>query len=108
MCFDALDGAANRAEVSRLRIGEYMFLDIDGNKVFTLSFGKGPQTILAHSGWIGNVEDWIATLAPLSETWRTVVYDHRGTGESCVPVEKITPEALGLELINFSAVTIRY
>lgn len=71
-----------------------MFLDIDGNKVFALSFGKGPRTILAHSGWIGNVEDWIATLAPLSATWRTVVYDHRGTGETRVPVAKITPEAL--------------
>jgi pimeloyl-ACP methyl ester carboxylesterase len=71
-----------------------MFLDIDGNKVFALSFGNGPKTLLAHSGWVGNFEDWIATLAPLSETWRTVVYDHRGTGETFVPVEKITPEAL--------------
>ncbi|HTR83836.1 MAG TPA: alpha/beta hydrolase [Reyranella sp.] len=71
-----------------------MFLDIDGNKVFTLDFGAGPRTILAHSGWVGNVEDWIATLAPLSKTWRTVVYDHRGTGETFVPVEKVTPEAL--------------
>lgn len=71
-----------------------MFLDIDGNKVFALSFGKGPKTILAHSGWIGNFEDWIATLAPLSETWRTVIYDHRGAGETQVPVERISPEAL--------------
>ena len=57
-----------------------MFLDIDGNKVFALSFGNGQRTILAHSGWIGNFEDWIATLAPLSQTWRTAIYDHRGTG----------------------------
>lgn len=71
-----------------------MFLDIDGNKVFALSFGKGRRTILAHSGWVGNFEDWIATLAPLSEAWRTVIYDHRGTGETVVPVEKITAEAL--------------
>ncbi len=71
-----------------------MFLDIDGNKVFALGFGSGPRTILAHSGWVGNVEDWIATLAPLSQTWRTVVYDHRGTGETRVPIESITPEAL--------------
>lgn len=71
-----------------------MFLDIDGNKVFSLSFGSGPRTILAHSGWIGSFEDWIATLAPLSQTWRTVVYDHRGAGETHVPVERISPEAL--------------
>jgi pimeloyl-ACP methyl ester carboxylesterase len=71
-----------------------MFVDIGGNKVFTLSFGSGPRTILAHSGWVGNFEDWIAVLAPLSETWRTVVYDHRGTGETVVPTEAITHEAL--------------
>ena len=71
-----------------------MFLDIAGNKVFTLSFGSGPRTILAHSGWVGNFEDWIGVLAPLSQSWRTVVYDHRGTGETLVPVESITHEAL--------------
>jgi pimeloyl-ACP methyl ester carboxylesterase len=71
-----------------------VFLDIDGNRVFALSFGNATRTILAHSGWIGNFEDWIATLAPLSRTWRTVIYDHRGTGETVVPTERITPEAL--------------
>lgn len=71
-----------------------MFLDIDGNKVFTLSFGRGPRTFLAYSGWVGNFEDWIAVLAPMSESWRTIVYDHRGTGETTVPPEKINDEAL--------------
>ena len=71
-----------------------MFLDIDSNRVFTLSFGSAARTFLAHSGWIGNFEDWIATLAPLSESWRTVVYDHRGAGETVVPPERITPELL--------------
>jgi len=71
-----------------------VFLDIDGNKVFALDFGAGPRTFLAHSGWIGNFEDWIATLAPLSRSWRTVVYDHRGAGETVVPPERISPEAL--------------
>jgi pimeloyl-ACP methyl ester carboxylesterase len=71
-----------------------MFLDIDGNKVFTLSFGQWPRTFLAHSGWVGNFEDWIAVLAPMSESWRTVVYDHRGTGETRVPVDRISDEAM--------------
>ena len=71
-----------------------MFLDIDGNRVFTLSFGQGRRTILAHGGWISNVEDWITTLAPLSTTWRTVTYDHRGAGLTRVPVDRISPQAL--------------
>ena len=71
-----------------------MFLDIDGNRVFTLSFGAGPRTLLAHGGWISNVEDWLATLAPLSERWRTVTYDHRGAGLTRVPAEHISTEAL--------------
>ena len=71
-----------------------MFLDINGNSVFALDFGSGPRTFLAHSGWIGNFEDWIATLAPMSKTWRTVIYDHRGAGETRVPVDRITPQSL--------------
>jgi pimeloyl-ACP methyl ester carboxylesterase len=85
---------SNNGAISGRRMEGHMFLDIDGNKVFTLSFGKGPRTFLAHSGWVGNFEDWIAVLAPMSESWRTVIYDHRGTGETSVPVEKITDEAL--------------
>lgn len=71
-----------------------MFLDINGNQLFTLSFGYGPKTFLAHSGWIGNFEDWIATLSLLSTDWRVVIYDHRGSGESPVPADRITSEAL--------------
>ena len=71
-----------------------MFLEINGNSVFTLDFASGPKTFLAHSGWIGNFEDWIATLAPMSKHWRTVIYDHRGAGETRVPVDKITPQGL--------------
>ena len=71
-----------------------MFLEIDGNKVFTLAFGSGPRTILAHGGWISTVEDWLATLAPMSARWRTVTYDHRGAGLTRVPVERISTQAL--------------
>ena len=71
-----------------------MFVDINGHAIFALDFSSGPRTFVAHSGWIGNFEDWIATLAPLSKSWRTVIYDHRGAGETRVPVEAITPQAL--------------
>jgi len=71
-----------------------MFVEIDGHLVFTLSFGAGTHTFLAHSGWVGNVEDWLATLAIMSQQWHTVVYDHRGAGETSVPVEAISAEAL--------------
>lgn len=71
-----------------------MFLDIDGNRVFTLTFGSSDRTLLAHSGWTGSYEDWIATLGPLTNSWKTVVYDHRGAGETRVAPENISHEAL--------------
>jgi hypothetical protein len=37
---------------------------------------------LQTAGIAGGLEISIGALAPLSETWRTVVYEHRGTGES--------------------------
>jgi len=74
--------------------GIKVFLDINGNRVFALTFGSGTKTLLAHSGWIGNYEDWVATLSLLSEDWRVVVYDHRGSGETRVSADRITAEAL--------------
>ena len=71
-----------------------MFLDLDSQKIFALSFGAGSRTFLAHGGWISNFEDWIDVVALLSGSWRAVVYDHRGAGESRVPADLITAESL--------------
>lgn len=71
-----------------------MFLEIGGNRVFALTFGSGFRTFVAHSGWVGNYEDWIATLSLLSEGWRVIVYDHRGSGETRVSPDQITADAL--------------
>lgn len=77
-----------------------MFLDINGNRVFALTLGSGPRTFLAHSGWIGNYEDWIATLSLLSEGWRVVVYDHRGSGETRVSPDRISADAFVEDLFS--------
>ncbi len=71
-----------------------MFLSIDGQRVFSLAFGAGPRTFLAQAGWIGSSEVWLPTFEQLAPTWRTVAFDHRGAGETRVPVEAISYDAL--------------
>ena len=71
-----------------------MFRNITGHEFFTVDFGSGPRTLFTHSGWIGTYEDWLPTLEVLSKSWRVASYDHRGAGETCVPLETITAEAL--------------
>lgn len=71
-----------------------MFMDIAGHHCFVVSHGSAPRTFVAHSGWIGTNEDWLPTLEVLSRSWRTITYDHRGAGETVVPIEEITAEAL--------------
>jgi hypothetical protein len=36
-----------------------MFLDINGCKMHSLSFGAGPRTFLAHGEWVGDLELWL-------------------------------------------------
>ncbi len=57
-----------------------MFLNSHDADLFVTSFGSGPRTIVAHGGWVGSGELWAAPFEQLSRTWRTVTYDHRGTG----------------------------
>jgi pimeloyl-ACP methyl ester carboxylesterase len=71
-----------------------MFIQLGGHQFLTVSHGSARRTILAHSGWAGNNEDWLPTLEILSQTWRTVAYDHRGVGETVVSVDEITADAL--------------
>jgi pimeloyl-ACP methyl ester carboxylesterase len=57
-----------------------MFLKLEDVELFVSSFGKGPPTLIAHGGWVGSGELWSQPFEILSRSWRTITYDHRGTG----------------------------
>jgi 3-oxoadipate enol-lactonase len=71
-----------------------MFLDINGRKIFSLSYGMGPRTFLAHGGWVGNLELWLQPFETLSRSWRAVAYDHRGTGNTTSVPDDISREGI--------------
>jgi pimeloyl-ACP methyl ester carboxylesterase len=71
-----------------------MFTSINGNMLNTVAFGCGPRTLVAHGGWVGSWELWQQPFELLSDRWRCIGYDHRGTGESPVPADEIDPESL--------------
>jgi pimeloyl-ACP methyl ester carboxylesterase len=71
-----------------------VFLDINNRKVFSLSFGAAPRTFLAHGGWVGDSELWLQPLEILSQSWRAVTYDHRGTGLTTSVPDDITHQGL--------------
>lgn len=70
------------------------FLDINGIRLNTVSFGAGRQTFLAHGGFVGSWELWQQPFELMSKRWRCVSYDHRGAGESPVSPEAITKEEI--------------
>ena len=69
-----------------------MFIPHNNAQLFTVEFGNGPRTFVAHGGWTGSWELWTGPFTQLSKTWRTVAYDHRGTGATIAPVESISVE----------------
>jgi pimeloyl-ACP methyl ester carboxylesterase len=67
-----------------------MFISMENTKLYTTSFGaKNAPPILFLSGWIGSWEDWADTISVLSQDWRCIAYDHRGTGATVAPLETI-------------------
>ncbi len=68
-----------------------MFIEVDDAKIYTVTFGPAAApVILGIGGWIGSWELWAEPFALLSRHWRTIAYDHRGTGATVAPVESIT------------------
>lgn len=67
-----------------------MFLNVPGAKLFvTQSGATAGRAIVAIGGWIGSSELWQEPLAHLSDEYRVVSYDHRGSG-----LTTTTPEAI--------------
>ena len=58
-----------------------MFVHRPNARLFSLSFGQGPLTLLALGGWVGSGEVWHELFGHLPH-WRCVSFDHRGSGAS--------------------------
>ena len=71
-----------------------MYIEVNGVRLNTVSFGSGNRTILAHGGFVVGWEMWIQGFEELSKRWRCVSYDHRGTGESPASPDTITDETI--------------
>ena len=76
-----------------------MFIGNKDAQLYTVDFGAGAHTLLAHGGWTGSWELWAEPFMHLGKTWRTVAYDHRGAGASIAPVESISIESMVDDLI---------
>jgi pimeloyl-ACP methyl ester carboxylesterase len=75
-----------------------MFIRTSDADLLVSSFGTGPRTIVSHGGWVGSGELWLPPFEILSRSWRTVTYDHRGTGGTRHSAPVITFEALVADL----------
>lgn len=76
-----------------------MFIDVGDAKLYATSSGlRSAPAIVAIGGWIGSWELWAEPFALLSERWRTIAYDHRGSGATVAPVESITFDNLVADL----------
>lgn len=72
-----------------------MFITSGDARIFATAFGpRSGRTIVGIGGWIGSWELWIDPFSILSESWRTLAYDHRGSGATVAPIETITFDTL--------------
>jgi pimeloyl-ACP methyl ester carboxylesterase len=80
--------------------GSFMFLEIQGQVINTVSFGQGGMTVVGIAGAFGTWEVWQQPFELLSSMHRTVGYDHFGTGQTRVPRELVTFEQQTVLLVN--------
>jgi pimeloyl-ACP methyl ester carboxylesterase len=67
-----------------------MFITRPDAQIFSVSFGNGRRTLVGIGGWTGSWELWAQPFSILSGSWRTIGYDHRGSGATVAAPESIT------------------
>ncbi len=79
-----------------------MFIRLADAEVYAVSFGDPAhppdRTLVALGGWVGSWELWAEPFTHLSARWRTVAFDHRGSGATVADAASITFEALVADL----------
>ena len=72
-----------------------MFINVEDARIFATAFGvPSAPAIVGIGGWTGDWELWLDSFALLSDQWRTIAYDHRGSGATIASVESITLERM--------------
>lgn len=72
-----------------------MFIPVGEAELYSVSFGPAsPLPLVGLGGWIGSWELWAEPFSLLSESWRTISFDHRGSGATIAPVDSITFDRL--------------
>jgi pimeloyl-ACP methyl ester carboxylesterase len=69
---------------ARSQGGEPVFRNVRGAMVHTADLGAGEPALVGLAGSFGNLEIWQQPLELLHRRFRTVAYDHFGTGETHV------------------------
>jgi len=77
-----------------------MYIDVNGIKINTVSFGSGEDTFLGISGFVADWRVWMFVFEQLSTKMRCVGYDHRGSGESLAPAETISKQSYVNDLFS--------
>jgi pimeloyl-ACP methyl ester carboxylesterase len=76
-----------------------MFVQHDDAQFFTVSFGSSSRTLVGIGGWTGSWEVWADVFGILSQSWRTVGIDHRGTGATTATTEGVTIAQMADDLL---------
>jgi aminoacrylate hydrolase len=76
-----------------------MFISGTDVELLVHAFGSGPRTLVTHGGWVGSGELWLPVVEGLPSSWRTVIYDHRGTGATISRAPRITFDQLVDDLL---------
>ena len=77
-----------------------MFLKSNDAEILISSYGSGNRMFVAHGGFVGSGELWSFTFETLSRSWRSVTYDHRGSGGTRHGAQEITFELLVSDLFR--------
>lgn len=80
-----------------------MFIQHNNERFFTVSFGAASRTIVGIGGWTGSWEVWADVFGLLSHSWRTIGFDHRGTGATLATTEGVTIEQMAADLLTVLA-----
>jgi len=89
-----LDALPPSEAVNRLLdLGDRRWTDFDGGRVLWHIWGDGPPLVLLHGGY-GTWAHWIRVIQPLSASFRLLVPDMPGFGESDAPRQPHSAEGI--------------